>query len=330
MPRRHFLGALSAAAAGVALGGTGLRAATSAQQTDSRKHGTATVRGAFLYPSTESLRKEGYYSWPGSGFDAEGHHQRYATEIAAMAKRLGMRIVMSEKPLHEKAGVPEFIREIKDRPPDGLLLIPLKKSEWESVTRIVNETQIPTVAFATLGILLNPHINQLYRRPGVYVISSLDNLDAVESGMKMIRTARWMKESRIVSLTGSAQEEKVVDNLGTQVRTFPRKRFADEFERTKATDDVREIARAYATNARKIVEPSEADIVDAARTYVACKRVLAAEEGDAIMMECLGGIRERRFPPPCMGFMSLRDGGIAAGCQNDLNATLTMMLLQQL
>jgi len=31
-----------------------------------------------------------------------------------------------------------------------------------------------------------------------------------------------------------------------------------------------------------------------------------------------------------MGFMSLRDEGIAAGCQNDLNATLTMMLVQYL
>ena len=33
---------------------------------------------------------------------------------------------------------------------------------------------------------------------------------------------------------------------------------------------------------------------------------------------------------PCMSFMSLRDEGIAAGCQNDLNATLTLMLVQHL
>jgi hypothetical protein len=70
--------------------------------------------------------------------------------------------------------------------------------------------------------------------------------------------------------------------------------------------------------------------VDAAKTYVACKRILEAENGDAIMMDCLGGISERRFPPPCMGFMSLRDEGIPAGCQNDLDATLTMMLVQYL
>jgi L-fucose isomerase-like protein len=31
-----------------------------------------------------------------------------------------------------------------------------------------------------------------------------------------------------------------------------------------------------------------------------------------------------------MGFMSLRDDGIAAGCQSDLSATLTLMLVQQL
>jgi len=49
------------------------------------------------------------------------------------------------------------------------------------------------------------------------------------------------------------------------------------------------------------------------------------------MMDCLPGLsRPHKHPPPCMGFMSLRDEGIAAGCQADLNATLTLMLVQQL
>ncbi len=330
MPRRDFLRTLGAGATGMALASTAALTEPSAKEVSRTRKGMATVTGAFLYPSTESLRKAGYYSWPGSGFDAEGHHRTYAKQIREIAGRLGMRIAMHDRPLCEAESVTRFINEVKKQKPDGVLLIPFKKSEWVSIVRIVKETRIPTVALATMGVLLNPHINQLYREPGVYVISSLDNFDALEAGMRMIRAAHWMKESRLISLIGSESRKMTVPNLGTRVVVFPRKRFADEFKGTETTDSVRDLARDYLKNAKKIVEPTEEEVVDAARTYFACKRILEAEDGDAIMMECLGGIRERTFPPPCMGFMSLRDEGIAAGCQNDLNPTLTMMLVQEL
>ena len=83
--------------------------------------------------------------------------------------------------------------------------------------------------------------------------------------------------------------------------------------------------------AKEIVEPSEADILEAAKCYYALKRLLNAEQGDALMMECLTGLRiPHKHVPPCMGFMTLRDEGIVAGCQADLSSTLTMMLVEQL
>ena len=330
LSRRRFVMALGAAGAGMALGSEGVGLSARPEELARRLKGTATVRGAFLYPSTESLERAGYYSWPGWGFDAEGRQTQYIKRIEAIAQKLGMSIVMNDAPLNDAASVSTFIGEVKQRPPDGLLLIPFKKSEWTSVVKIVQETRIPTVILATTGILLNPSINELHREPGVYLIVSLDDLDAVESGMNMIRTMRWMREARIVSLTGSGSGERTVEGLGTQVRIFPRARFAEEYERTGATPEVTGLARAFLGRAKRVVEPTKPEVLEAAKTYFACKRVLAEEGGDAIMMDCLGGIRERQFPPPCMGFMSLRDEGIAAGCQNDLNATLTMMLLQEL
>ena len=64
----------------------------------------------------------------------------------------------------------------------------------------------------------------------------------------------------------------------------------------------------------------------AARVHVAIERILDAEGGDAIMIDCL----RRGLLMPCMSFMTLRDRGIAAGCENDLSATLTLMLVQHL
>jgi L-fucose isomerase-like protein len=242
-----------------------------------------------------------------------------------------MQISMNEKSLDDAESVTRFINEVKRSKPDGLLLILFKKGHWGQVTRIVEETGIPTVVLATLGILLVDHIKQLHRSSGVYLVNSLDNLDAVEDGMKMIKTARWMKESRIVNIGGSTTKETTVPHLGTQVRTVPHANFYEEFERTQATDPVKKLANAYLKNAREVIEPTKADILDAARAYFVLKRIIETEKADAVMMDCLPGLsRPHKHCPPCMGYMSLRDEGIAAGCQADLNATLTLMLVQQL
>ncbi len=129
------------------------------------------VRGAFLYPPMERLRAEGYWSWPGSGFDAEGRQVQYTEQLRQAEKKLGMRLAIEETPLDEPASVNRFIADVKQSPPDGLLLIPFKKSHWEHVVRIIEETKLPAVVLATLGVLLSDHIRQLHRKEGVYSIS---------------------------------------------------------------------------------------------------------------------------------------------------------------
>jgi len=331
MSRRNFLQAAGSTAAGISLSSKQLLAAAASTQSTVPPKSPATVRGAFVYPPTESLREVGYYSWPGSSFDAEGRQRQYMEKIKRIERNLGLHIFMNEKLLDSPESVTRFIDDVKQSKPDGLLLILFKKGHCGHVTRIVEETRIPTVVLATLGILLVDHIKQLHRRSGVYLINSLDNLDAVQEGMKMIQTAHWMKDSRIANIGGSRTKEMIVPHLGTEVRTVPHTQFYEEFKRTEATDAVKKLADSYLKNAKEVIQPTKADILDAAKTYFVFKRIIETEKADAVMMDCLPGLRRpHKHCPPCMGFMSLRDEGIAAGCQSDLNATLTLMLVQQL
>lgn len=328
--RRDFLRAAGIAGAGIAARGQADASAAPAEGRGPQK-GAATIRGAFLYPPTESLRKAGYYSWPGSSFDAESRHREYLQAIQGIERKLGARIVMEEAPLDEVASVTAFIAGVKASKPDGLLLIPLKKGHWVHVIRIVEETGVPAVVLATLGILLVDHIVQLHRRRGAYLINSLDNLEAVAYGMRMIVAKRAMAEALIANIGGTEVKEKVVPHLGTRVRAVPLDRFVEALGAIEPTGAVKELADAYEKGAREIVQPTSADILDAARSYFALKRIIEGERADAVMMNCLPGLqRPHRHPPPCMGFMSLRDEGIPAGCQSDLSATLTLMLVQHL
>jgi L-fucose isomerase-like protein len=291
----------------------------------------AVVRTAFIYPPSASLHQVGYYSWPGSTFDAEGRQRQYTARLQGMERTLGMRIVTERGHLDEADGVTRFINEIKADPPDGLLLVPFKKGHWPHVTRIVEETKVPTVVLATLGVLLVGHVRELHRRPGVYMINSLDNLDAVEQGMRMIRAASWMKQSCILNIARSAGDETTVPYLGTRVRRVSNRGFIEVFQETGATGEVKDVAARYRSAATKVVQPSAEDILDAARATVALKQVVKDEQVDAVMMDCLPGLKHpHQHVPPCMGFMDLRDEGIPAGCESDLDATLTMMLMQYL
>jgi len=328
--RRQFMCACGCAAAGLALGRRGVGGAARAAEGVGIPVGPAVVRGAFLYPSTESLKKAGYYSWPGSTFNAEGRQKEHTVKIEAIAAKLGMKIVTDQDPLHEPATVEKFINEVKASKPDGLLLIPFYKADWVHVCRIVKEAGVPTVILATIGVLLSGHINQLNRTPGVYLISALEDFEAVEYGMRMIRTIRRMKQSCLISLGAAAPGESIVEGIGTRVRRLPHSRLGDLVKQTELKGDAKDLAADYRKKARKVVEPTDADIDDAARTTIAMKKLIAEEKADAIMMDCLGGIQKRLFPPPCMGYMDLRDAGIPAGCQNELDPALTLMLVENL
>ena len=322
---------MGTAAGTMALLSQGAIAAVAGDDTVAPEKGTALVRGAFIYPPSEGLRKAGYWSWPGSSFDPEGHQKRYMPKIREMERKLGIRIQMEQTPLDGEGSITRFIAEVKKSRPDGLLLFPFKENHWPRVVRIVEEARLPTVLLATLGVLPQYCIQDLHRKTGAYLINAMDDFDSVEAGMRMIRTARRIKDSLLVNLARSQPKEVSVPHLGTRVRTLPLERFYAEFKEMKTTAEVKELARVYMKNARERVEPTEADVVEAARAYFAFKRIAQTERADAIMMDCLSGLRKpHKHVPPCMGFMSLRDEGIPAGCQSDLNGTLTMMLVQEL
>lgn len=332
MPRRDFIKTMSVSVAGVTLGADRLMDPAGIVSYAAAEKKIANIRGAFLYPPSKTLDEEGYFSWPGSDFDAEGRQKQYMSRIKEIERKLNIRSEMDEKPLDLVSDVDKFIAEIKITNPDGLLLILFKKSpHWDHILRIVKEVQIPTVILATLGVLQGSMVRQVIDRPGVYMINSPDNLDAVESGLKMIKTGLWLRDAKIVNINGNQDAETKVPFIGTTVRTIPHQRFYDCFAQTKVNEDVKALANQFMSKAVKIVQPTKEDSIEAAKTYFAFKKILAEEKGDALMMNCLAGLRKpHKHVPPCMGFMSLLDEGIVMGCEADLDGTLTMMLLQEL
>lgn len=293
------------------------------------KKGTAVVKAAFIYTPSKDLHGK-WWSWPGNDFDAEGRHKEYKKGIEKIEQDLGMEVSVPETPLYDDQGINGFIEDVKRSQPDGVLLIPLFNWHFNYIDKVVNSVAaddvvgIPTIIFSCLGV----HHGSIkkYQKKNVDIIQSLDNMDALEYAMRMIKTRRLMRESRIISVAGRESRKETVPFWGTEVVGVPIPQFVAEVERTEITDDVRKLARAFVRNAKKTMEPKEEEILTAAKVHFADKRILGEHGGDAIMMDCL----HRGEYQPCMSFMTLRDEGIPAGCENDLSATLTLMLAQYL
>lgn len=292
----------------------------------------ARLRAAFLYPPTSQLENEGYYSWPGSTFGAEQRHKEYTQTFKTLETQLGLSIDCAAEPIYTPEQIQRFVKMIQEEKPDGVLLTVFKKTLWQSHgLEILDQIGLPTVVLAPLGVLLVGSVHQLEDRKGVLMICSEDPSQDLVTPLSMIRTSVQMAQSVIVNIQGNERKDTRVPGIGTTVHTIPQQVYIDIFNQTGEQDEVRTLAREYQSRAVEIVEPKEVDITDAARSYFALRKIIETEQADALMMDCLPGLKiPHRHVPPCMGFMSLRDEGIPAGCESDLDATLSLMLLQSL
>ena len=327
---------LKAAALGTALVGVATQAAASKPVWDLPDAPVSPVRAkrakvkvAFVYPPTSQLDKEGYYSWPGSGFNAEGQQKTYTERIRALAKDLNVDVDVLDQNITDEAGAVAFAESVKSAKSDAVLLILFKKGHWPHLKKVVETAGVPALVVAPLGILLVEMINSLRLSPGVYLVNSENAMDGIASGLRMVRGAFWMKNSRLMDLAPAKADDVQLPLIGTTLHTVPLDRFYEAYKRTTRDAKVESLGREYLKRAKGMVEPNEEDVMEAARCYFAMRDLIEAEQADALTMTCLPGLQHpRKHVPPCMSFMTLRDQGFPAGCQSDLSAALTLMLVE--
>ena len=97
---------------------------------------------------------------------------------------------------------------------------------------------------------------------------------------------------------------------------------ADEAEALK-------VAKSCTKNAKATVEPSNDDILKAAKTYLAIKKICMEEHLDAMTIRCFD-IVKACGTTSCLALALLNDEGIVAGCEGDMQTLLTMILAQRL
>jgi len=310
MDRRSFLGAAAAAGGGL-LGLPALGAGATGP-------GRPSVAVVFIRPETPVT-----VSWPGGNCDVAAQQALFARTLREAAGPLGVDLAVREKPLIDPAEVGAWIEEFKVAPPDGLIVCAMELfGGWEQVGRILAKRgTVPVVIYSNMSGFTG-HLQALGSVPGTFLGATPDPA-WLSSALRMLAATWRMKSTRVLLVAGDRPGEAADPGFGTLFRAVPKARFEEELREVGETDEVRAIAEDYARGAARIVEPTKADIIGAARNYVVCRRMMAAERCGAISIDCLGWKN-----PVCIAFSKLLDEGTPAGCEADRHALLNQLLVR--
>ena len=269
-----------------------------------------------------------WMGWPGAAYDIPASQQRYTEILGGAAERLGVSIDVQDDALVDDATVDAFAARVKEAGSDGVILtvMGLHPDGWSQVNRFLEQRDnIPVIVYAPQGTQFTPVLQPYREMPGVFVGATQD-VEWLATAANMLAAIRRMADTRIAVVHGDQESEEVLDPLGTTLHRIPLERFAELYDATANSDQAREIAALYQQAAKGIIEPDETDILEAARTYVANRRMLEQYNCHAITMDCLGLVANRRTPPPCMAYMQLLNEGTCGACEADITATLSLLL----
>lgn len=316
--RREFLGA--SAASGLLLSGASWVHARASQSPAERLRDKSRILVIFTGVPQPKDR-----NW---GVDA-GQVEAMKTRLAAAEQSLGnVELVLghSTSPqetaaLLEKAG-----------PESPVLAINVENFALTRVVAPILAAERPLAVFALPASGHDWMYAPRWRRQGhrVTLLASSD-LDEIERALRVLRVIPMMRQTRILLFppargTAAARSpDEIKKCLGAEVVLCDQPNF-DEMLGAVDDDAVRAETEAWTHGAKEIVEPTREDIEKAARVSIALQRLMDRERADALAIGTCMGWLPRGFP--CLGFTRLRDRGIPAACEGDMDSLLTMLLFQ--
>ena len=124
----------------------------------------------------------------------------------------------------------------------------------------------------------------------------------------------------VASMPGT---ELIRESWGPEVISIPFEELKEEFQKTKNTD-VTELKAQLEKNAVTIVEPTDEEISDSVKVYLALKNIVKKYKLSAISVRCFDLVLENKTTG-CFALAKLMDDGIIAGCEGDLVTTIGLL-----
>ncbi|MFP4500264.1 MAG: hypothetical protein ACLFTT_04625 [Candidatus Hydrogenedentota bacterium] len=291
------------------------------------------VRGAFFYPSQEVVvagecedgwSKHGWSTWPGNQFEPEQQQAKFMEKLGEMTEGLDVDLRMDDAAIYTDAGIEAFIADIRQTKPEALLLINFWNSFSQKIYPILDAYDGPIIVYHPVGANHQLPPERFRTEPRMQYIHAIEHWDALERGLRAVHAKNRMRQSRLLRVSGKLEQE-ADDHEGffdMPIHGVPAGHFNDLFDAIEITPEMRELAETVRKQATSVTDLADNAFLDAVRAHAAVLELMARHDADAITIECLF-LKHRK---PCLSFAINNGALVPCGCENDLNASLTLML----
>ncbi|MBN2506308.1 MAG: hypothetical protein JXQ71_06405 [Verrucomicrobia bacterium] len=298
-----------------------------------RRKSPGLVRGAFFYPPAQVVldgkcedgwRSHQWFTWPGNQFAPEQQQAKFTGRLREIVADLDLTLKLEDGPLSTDAAIGAFVADVERSKPEALLLINFWNSFSPKLKPILAAFKGPIIVYQPVGANHQLPPEFLRTAPRVQYIHSVENWDALERGLRAVHAKVRLAQSRLLRVSGQLQRETdhVEPFFKLPIHGIPTAQFNRVFDEFTLTDEHRALARAVRRRARSVTDLKEQAFLDAVRAHAAVGQLLERHEADAITIECLF-LKHRK---PCLSFALNNGALVPCGCENDLDATLTLLL----
>lgn len=164
-------------------------------------------------------------------------------------------------------------------------------------------------------------------KPAVREITQIDENLGVIHKLRRTRLGLIGKPSPwLVSICTDFQLIK--DRIGPQIVQVDLSELVKEVEKIPLSE-ARKISDEFLSSVSKRVEPTEMEVVQAAKIYLGLKNLVKTHNLDAFSIRCFDLITALDNTG-CLAVSKMIDEGVIAGCEGDIDTTLTMLILHYL
>ncbi|HEX29704.1 TPA: hypothetical protein ENG04_06450 [Candidatus Poribacteria bacterium] len=152
--------------------------------------------------------------------------------------------------------------------------------------------------------------------------------------LRALRVKKFLRESRFLYIgeipsfsapNGPWDFSLIERRFGLRVRHIETNEFYRWFDRF-SPEEVKEELEKWSEDFDEILEPSEEELIKETRAYMALRYLAEREDANGITVNC-GRFTEERPVVPCLAFARLIDEGIMCGCEGDITAMISMLML---
>jgi hypothetical protein len=276
-------------------------------------------------------RKEEYGMWwPGDIYDGEAARSKYTEELTKTAKSLDVELSIKPTPIYSLEDADEWLAEAKSSQSDGLMLLVLDRQQhsWPTAQK-ASESGIPAIIFSPLGTSFTTNTVHLADKTGCVVYSTND-FNQAAYGMKMLKAGSQMKQTRCAVIKGDERRETMLADTGITLQYVPANTFIDIYNSIPESEEVISMTDEYLQQATDLRHATRQDVINGIKSYLVAGIILENENADAISMDCLGALGDKKVSLPCISWSRMNDYGIPAACEADIGAIASQVMVQYL